>query len=153
MQDEIEFRKMRQGEEGVVWDVVNRTFNKFIAPTYSPEGIESFFNYVRPDLISQRAMNSYLILVALFHNNIVGVIEIRNYCHISLLFVDEQYHRKGVARGLLNHALDICRCHNPDISQITVNSSPYALAIYKKWDSSKLHLNKLRMEYTLHRWC
>ena len=138
MQDEIEFREMRQGEENAVWDVVNRTFNEFIAPAYSPEGVESFYKFVNLDSISQLFNEGYpffTAIVALFKRQIIGVISFRvidNCCHITLLFVEKQYHRKGTAKGLLNHALDVCRCHNPDLSEITVNSSPYAVAIYEK---------------------
>jgi len=138
MQDEIEFREMRQGEERAVWDVVNKTFDEFIAPTYSPEGVEEFYKFINPDSISQLFSEGYpnfTAIVTLFKDRIIGVISFRvkdDCCHIMLLFVEKQYHRKGIARGLLNHAIEMCICHNPNLSEITVNSSPYAVVIYEK---------------------
>jgi GNAT superfamily N-acetyltransferase len=150
MQNVIKFREMRQGEESAVWDVVNKTFDEFIAPTYSPEGVESFYKFVNPDSISQLFSEGYpdfTAIVALFKGKIIGVISFRvkdNCCHITLLFVEKQYHREGVAKGLLNHAIEMCRCHNPNLSEITVNSSPYAVTIYEKLGFQQTTLEQVR---------
>lgn len=134
----VKFREMKQEDEIAVWGVVNRTFNEFITPTYSIEGVESFFRYVNPESLSQLFKEGYpnfTAVVAEVNSQIVGVISFGvrdNECHITLLFVDGQYHRRGIAKELLNAMLDICRNHNSDLSEITVNSSPYAVMIYEK---------------------
>ena len=43
------------------------------------------------------------------------------------MFVNEQYHRKGIARRLLNMMIE-----QFNLSEITVKSSRYAVEIYRK---------------------
>ena len=47
--------------------------------------------------------------------------------HIALFFVDGNYHRRGIGRQLWNAVLK-----NNTATEISVNSSIYALEIYKK---------------------
>jgi len=61
---------------------------------------------------------------------IIGVIATRPPCHIALLFVDKQHHRRGVARSLLMAVLQDEGVMNGH-AFITVNSSPYALEAYR----------------------
>ncbi len=56
----------------------------------------------------------------------------RDKTQISLLFVCEDFHRQDIAKNMLHHALNQLKAANEKISQMTVNSSPYALEIYKK---------------------
>jgi ribosomal protein S18 acetylase RimI-like enzyme len=63
---------------------------------------------------------------------IVGVIEVRQFRHISLLFVDDRFQRQGIARALVRHAVARCLSRRPDLRQITVRSSPYAVPIYER---------------------
>ncbi len=59
---------------------------------------------------------------------LVGVLASRNsLSHIALFFVDRDYHRRGVGRGLFETFLT-----QSDAEKITVNSSPYAVEIYQR---------------------
>ena len=49
-----------------------------------------------------------------------------------LLFVDSDFHRRGISRELLRRALDICCENRPDLSEVSVNSSPFAIPVYQK---------------------
>ena len=66
------------------------------------------------------------------NNYLVGVIALRTGQHISLLFVRDKFHHLGVARKLINVAVDAVAMENPQIRAVTVNSSPYAVGFYKK---------------------
>ena len=66
-----------------------------------------------------------------YENEIAGVISTRDVSHISLLFVDKKYHKKGIAKALFSELLTELK-KNPDVKKITVNSSPYAVEVYKK---------------------
>ena len=135
MDDAISFREMKAGEEKAVSQLVTRIFNEFIAPGYSAEGVREFLRYIKPEILRQLAQEGHLFLVAAVKDKIVGVIliRIRNHRnHITLLFVDAKYHRRGIARTLLNRALEIRRGRDPTIEEITVKSSPYAVLIYEK---------------------
>lgn len=135
MSDDIFLRKMKAGEEKSVCDLVVRTFNEFVAPEYSPEGVEKFLNGATPERISELLQEGSLILLAETGSEIVGVIIMvfrNNKHHIRWLFVDGKFHRRGIARSLFNRALEILRSYNPEIREITVNSSPYAVRAYER---------------------
>jgi len=128
----LAFRLMEPGEEARVSDLATRVFNEFIAPDYSVEGVQEFLRYVRPEPIAQRAQADHFVLLAVAGAELAGVIELREWNHISLLFVDQPYLRQGIARQLVQRSLEICRSQRPDPAEITVNSSPYAVPIYVK---------------------
>ncbi len=133
----IDIRTMLPGESQAVCEVVIRTFNEFVAPGYSAEGLSSFYQYVTPEALEKRLFEGHFILVAFDTEakTIVGAIEVRNHNHISLLFVDKAYHRQRIARQLFGRALNNCYRWSPIRAMsegITVNSSPYAVPIYEK---------------------
>lgn len=133
MKSSIIYRPMKHEEETEICDFVCEVFNEFEAPEYSQEGIEEFLKYVQPDLLLQRSQANHFVLVASIEEKIVGMIEIRNHAHISLMFVKKTYHRRGIAKELFRRALDICLNNNPELSSMTVNSSPYAVPIYERF--------------------
>ncbi|MEA4921471.1 MAG: GNAT family N-acetyltransferase, partial [Clostridiaceae bacterium] len=47
-----------------------------------------------------------------------------------LLFVDHQYHRRGIATALVKKAVADCKELDDNLDHITVNSSPYAVPFY-----------------------
>lgn len=110
--------------------LVERVFMEFEAPDYEQTGVDAFMDYIAPDSITQR-INEETIKVwcATDHDVMVGVIAMRPPCAVSLLFVDPKWHRRGIARQLLNHALsDYRKADTP----VTVHSSPYAVAAYRR---------------------
>ena len=62
----------------------------------------------------------------------VGMLGLRNRNHISLLFVEEAYHRQGVARSLMKYVFEYLLSEVGGVSAVTVNSSPYAVGCYHK---------------------
>lgn len=133
MDNNFVYRELQSGEEENACNMVIECFNEFVAPGYSNEGTTEFYNYVNPVSLRERLKTSgNFALLALDADLIVGVIEVRSYNHISLLFVKKEYHKRGIAKRLLQKAIDICKQANPDIKIIDVNSSPYAVTIYEK---------------------
>lgn len=112
--------------------LVKDVFNEFVAPGYSEEGIKTFFDYIRPENIVENHNNNHFTLVAALQDDIIGVIHMRDFEHISLMFVDKKYHRRGIARRLFDGARQICKKERPQTGEITVNSSPYAVPVYNK---------------------
>lgn len=113
-------------------DLVWSVFLEFEAPEYSDEGIQEFKNFVMPQAVESKIANAELFVWGCFNENkIVGVIATRPLCHISLLFVDKAYHRQGIAKALYQTVLDYYR-NNSDYTEVTVNSSPYALEAYRR---------------------
>jgi len=113
-------------------DLVWRVFEEFEAPEYSEEGIEEFQEFIALDAMLQRLKEKKLCLWGCFEGeNITGVIAARQPCHISLLFVDKAYHRRGIARSLYDTVLAHYTM-NSSYNEVTVNSSPYAVEAYKR---------------------
>lgn len=111
--------------------LVNRVFDEFVGVDYSPEGIETFKSFASTESIQSRMRlpNSFT-LVAKADGAIVGVLETRDYSHISLLFIDEAHQGRGLSRRLFERAKEGCLSHDPKLREITVNSSGYAIRIY-----------------------
>ncbi len=128
----VDYRAMQPGEETRVAEMIARVFDEFIAPEYSEEGVQEFLKYASADGLRERLQNNHFTLLATEQDRIVGMIEVRNTHHISMLFVDKAYQRQGISRTLLDKALTICRDKRPDLKTVTVNSSPYAVPIYQR---------------------
>jgi len=128
----IKYRFMQAGEEQETCDLVIRVFNEFVAHQYSDQDIQKFLKYVEPHCLSKRCQKGNFVLVAATQENIVGMIEIVGNRHISLFFVDGHLQRIGIGKELLRKSFEICRRKNPALTEITINSSPNAVNIYKK---------------------
>ena len=132
MEASLFYRLMKSGEESMVCALVTHVFNEFVAPDYSDEGAEEFLKYVEPDPLLERYLENHFVLVATLLKEIVGMIEVRDYNHISLLFVDKRFQRIGIGKELLRKSLEICFSHKPGLSHVSVNSSLYAVEVYRK---------------------
>jgi GNAT superfamily N-acetyltransferase len=129
-QSEVIIRLMKHGEEDAVNGLVEDVFTEFIAPLYSEEGIKEFRRYIAPVRLAKRSATNHLILVAESGTRLVGIIEVRDYEHISLLFVTRDYQSQGIARDLLDEAVRNCMHGNENVSEISVHSSPNAVDAY-----------------------
>ncbi|MGE5422681.1 MAG: GNAT family N-acetyltransferase [Ignavibacteriales bacterium] len=129
----MRYSKFSNGQEHIVFELVWDVFMKFEAPDYPDEGIQTFKAFIQPENLQQLAEDGWPIYCCFAHDQLIGVLAFRkNRTHISLLFVREEYHRQGIAKSMLTHALNEIRESDPAINQITVNSSPYAKNIYEK---------------------
>ena len=100
----------------LVWEV----FLEYEALDYTQEGIDAFYKSIHDE-----AYLSGLAVYGAFSNEkLIGIIATRNNGkHIALLFVDGSYHRQGVGKQLFQTVRT---------DKMTVNSSPYAVAVYRK---------------------
>lgn len=126
------YRPARPGEETAVSNLVARSFNEFIAPYFSEEGIEEFFKYANPRSLAKRSKDAHFVLVAEIDGEIAGMIEIREMSHISMLFVDKARHGKGIGRELVRLALERVKSESSPPEEITVNSSRFAVPFYER---------------------
>lgn len=124
---------MHPGLERIVSDLVASTFQHDVAPHYSQEGIHEFLSYANPEALKTRLARNHVVLVAYQDESIVGMIELRDYCHVSLLFVDPIRQRNGIGLMLMTEALRLIRIHDSEVHEVTVNSSPNAVEAYKRF--------------------
>lgn len=121
--DDVCIRKIKENELDNVISLVLNVFIKFEAPDYSEEGIKTFKEFVQ----NKDRLKELEIHVACLNNNeIIGMIATRNNGnHIALFFVKEEYQGKKIGRKLFEKVYEF------SYENITVNSSPYAVEIYK----------------------
>lgn len=109
-----------------------RTFLRFEADDYSPEGVKNFENFITDSTLYRMfIVGSYQLFVALDGKKMVGMLTLRDGTHISLLFVDERYHRRGIGRALMQY-LSNYLLTEVQASRVTVNASPYGVAFYHR---------------------
>lgn len=97
-----------------------KVFMEYEAPDYTQEGIDEFYKSIH----DEKFLSMLSLYGAFSDDELVGVIATRsNGKHIALFFVDGKYHRQGIGKQLLKEV---------QTSKMTVNSSPYAVSIYRK---------------------
>ena len=134
---QLEYKEIKQEELPETLELVHKVFDEFEAPYYSEEGVAAFYKFIDINNMSEQYSNGSLYFYGCFVNDIiVGMIAVKDFVHISLLFVDKQYHKQGIARKLFNAVLKLCMEKNSSLDAITVNSSPYAVEVYHKFGFS-----------------
>jgi GNAT superfamily N-acetyltransferase len=128
----LTLRFIRDGEEEDVCAFVHRVFDQAIAPTYTEKGQRNFKEYADPGEMSRRVGADHFVLLADVEGDLVGMIEVRRHRHVSLLFVEPQFQGKGIGKVLLEKAVELCRASDPQLREMTVNSSPNALGAYER---------------------
>lgn len=109
-----------------------RTFLRFEADCYTAEGVRNFEDFITDTTLHNMfIMGVYQMFVALDDKKIVGMITLRNASHISLLFVDEEYHRRGIGSALIAY-LQKYLLSEMGIEKVTVNAAPYGVDFYHK---------------------
>ena len=114
-------------------ELVNRVFAEFVAVDYSEQGNKTFHDYlkVKDDEVANDVQTGHKRIWGFYRGSvIVGVIATRDVSHISLMFVDKEHHRKGIAKQLYSTIIAELE-KNPAVKNVTVNSSPYAVGVYE----------------------
>ncbi|MGM9600536.1 MAG: GNAT family N-acetyltransferase [Faecousia sp.] len=115
-------RRLTREEIPAALELCWRVFLEFEAPEYPPEGTAAF----RASLDDQERNRKMDFYGAFDGENLVGVLSMRAPQHIAGFFVDAAYHRRGIGRRLF----DAMR-RDYSRQEFTVNSSPYAVEIYR----------------------
>lgn len=150
-----EIRKITSSEVGEALSLALEVFMQFEAPDYKPEGVETFKrDIIENDEFIAKCRNGACPIYAAFDNGkIIGLIGMHeSRTHINLVFTKKEYNRKGVAAAIFKYLLR----DNPELSEITLNSSPYGLPFYLKLgfvsQSEELEQDGIRytpMKYTV----
>jgi GNAT superfamily N-acetyltransferase len=127
-QETIIYRKIRTGDEDSVFYLVRAGFDEYVRPDLTDEGISEFFRAAREMIYDKPT--AHLIMVAESKNGIIGLIDIRDNNHICLFFIARDFQGRGIGRSLLDRAT--AECIENSSTEIEVNSSLYAVPIYKR---------------------
>ena len=132
MRDEIIIRKAVMADWEETMAMTWRTFLKFEAKDYGVEGVDNFRNFIADPILRRMFLiGTYHMYVATHQEKIVGMVSLRDKNHISLLFVDEAYHKQGIGRRLID-TIGTFSKEEYGKDEITVNAAPYGFGFYKK---------------------
>ena len=131
-QNFFQIRKAQPVDWEPSMELAFRVFLKYEAMEYGPEGIRNFAEFVTDETVKQLFLQgNYLLFVAVEGEKIIGLISLRSGNHISLLFVDEEYHRRGVGTALIKYLQSYMLFHTKQ-QKMTVNAAPYGIPFYHK---------------------
>ncbi|XME01434.1 GNAT family N-acetyltransferase [Lachnospiraceae bacterium C1.1] len=138
-------RAVKATEWNLAMAMVWRVFLKFEADVYSSEGIENFRRFITADSLYKMFRQGEYVMFGCFDeaDRVLGIISVRNRNHISLLFVDENCQRQGIASALIKYLCDYLLTQKGQ-TYTTVDSSPYAVEFYHKMgftDTAKVQKN------------
>lgn len=128
----LHIRPARIDEWDTAMALAWKTFQKFEAADYSPEGVRNFEDFVTDQVLKRMFITGqYCLFCAFYDNHMVGMISVREQSHLSLLFVEERFHYNGVGRRLVEQ---VKRYLKDELgkSWMTVNASPYAVGFYHR---------------------
>lgn len=137
----VRLREMRGGRKSIrklgkaglpeALRLVKNVFMEFEAPEYSEEGIGNFLAFIRTDNMEAMLDEGRISLYCCYAGDrLAGIICMQGGNHVSLLFVDPDFHRRGIATALFEEAKRHCP---PGTKAVTVHSSAYALPVYSRW--------------------
>lgn len=125
-------RWARENEWAPAMRMIWKTFLKFEGKDYTQEGIKNFFDFITDDdLYVAFLKGTYRMMVALDGEKVIGAGSIRNRNHLSLLFVDEDYHHMGVGSALLTGLCDYLK-RDAGECYMSLKAAPYAVNFYRK---------------------
>lgn len=128
---EIMYRKAKAEDWEDAMALAWRVFKKYEAPVYPKRGVESFLEFITDNgLYRMFTIGEYHMWIALDGDRIVGLASMRMRHHLSLLFVDGEYHRMGIGTSLMHEIFAyIKEVEKQDFC--TVNAAPYGVPFYE----------------------
>lgn len=127
-----EIRWAKENEWAPAMGMIWRTFLKYEGKDYTEEGVRNFFEFITDDdLYLSFLKGNYQMMVAVRKEEIIGAGSLRSGNHLSLLFVDEAYHRMGVGSAIMSR---LCDYLQQEVGEhyMSLKSAPYAVGFYKK---------------------
>lgn len=101
----------------------------FLADPDHPEAAAAFFRTITPEAIAGFIEGGRFVYhVAEDGGRLAGAVGVRDGSHLYHLFVDERFHRRGIATRLWEHAL--AEAGYP--ARFTVNASLFAVPLYER---------------------
>lgn len=127
-----EIRWARAEDWAPAMKMIWKTFMKFEGNVYTEEGIQNFWDFISDDMLYHAFLKgNYQMMVAVDRGRIVGAGSVRNRNHLSLLFVDEEYHHRGIGAALLNRLCEYLKVEEGE-RYMSLKAAPYAVGFYRK---------------------
>lgn len=101
---EFTVTELTEADEAAALTLAESSFMEFVAPTFLPEGVEHVRGNFAPGSLLRDNENGHFCFLAERDDRIIGMVQARPPGHITKLYVAKQYHRRGIARRLLEEA-------------------------------------------------
>lgn len=125
----MNIRQLNNREYNEAVELSLKVFMECGTTDFDDSGLNTFKDFI----YNKSLMNELTIFGAFDDSELIGIIGTKNKGqHISLFFVNPQYHRKGIGRLLFDYAYS-----NQTVAQITVNSSSLAVRFYENLGFTK----------------
>ncbi len=120
-------------EVKAAFEMALRAFMEFVAPVYEDRAVRKFKadTVENNDYINNYITSRHLMLGAFDGEQIIGMITERGGGHISMVFTDKEYQRRGVATAIMERM--VVRLKLMGHNRVTVNSSRYGLPFYRNF--------------------
>ena len=129
---EWRIRVYRPGDETAVSQLAASCFDEALRPYYEEDGCRLFFAYIAPgEIAARQSHGAQLFLAETAEGALAGFLEMRHFCHISMLFTGKAFRRMGVARKLIDRVTPLAvRMHGKDFGGLTLLAVPGAVSGY-----------------------
>lgn len=128
---EYEIRLAMNDDIAPALDLAWRMFVKYDSLDYGAVHTERMRVAIKDRLKDLSIYSQRLMVVALVDGKVVGMLETYGTNRISLLFVDNEYHRKGIATAMMRRIASELK--NRGYDKIVLNSSPYGMPFYENF--------------------
>jgi GNAT superfamily N-acetyltransferase len=118
------------GEEKQILTLVRKVFDEYCSGDCDQFGVKVFYDFIEDYHFIERNKSNSITFTAWKDNELAGMIEMRDFNHVCLLFVDQKFQGKGIARELFRSATETARLNGS--RQIDVNASLYSVPVYEK---------------------
>ena len=116
------------------FSLAEKVFMEYEAPSFTQRGVDSFLDFLWGKRIREmiadgdfRVWVCYADVSA--QEELVGMLALREACHISLAFIRGDFHRQGIGRMLYAEAKKYALAAGTEV--ITVNASEYGIPFYR----------------------
>ncbi len=129
--DKMQIRFLNQNEIQLASNVVTGVYNTCVLPyTQNPLDVEQFRAYVNPGYLMQEMMQGRLFMWGVFEDGqLCAVGAMQNVGHITLLYTNPYYQRRGYATLLMNtmrmHALSALRLQRITVNVLSAQLAPF----------------------------
>ena len=126
---EYEIRWAMDDDIPLALDLAWRMFIKYDSLDYGVEHTERMRVAIEDRLKNLSIYSQRLMVVTLVDDKVVGMLVTYGTNRVSLLFVDSEYQRKGIATAMMSKIASELQTRGYD--RIVLNSSPYGLSFYE----------------------
>ena len=127
----LQLRHATAADASAISSLVCAGFDQNIAQDWEPQAQRHFFEENQPDKLRSKIADASLCLVCEQGAELLGVIFLPRPTLVQLFFVAPGHLRNGIGRKLWSAVRVELEQRHADIRTVELNSSPYAVAVYK----------------------